>query len=456
MSYKYPLPEFWVEAELQDFCLKVADGTHDSPKQTECGKLLVTSKNIIGGTLNLSKSYYISDRDFHEVNRRSKVDVNDVLISMIGTVGEVCLIESEPDFAIKNVGLLKNNDPLKAKWLYFYLTSPQAQAQIKERMRGTTQQYLPLGELRKFPIIYPNSRAVMRKVVGMLGALQDKIQLNHQIIQTLEQMAQSIFRSWFVDFEPTKAKISACDADGSGNDALLAAIQAISGKNRAQLASLHTEQPEHYAELRAAAELFPAAMQVTELGEIPEGWGVKPIGEILDRLKPIKRYTKKQVASVGTVPVFEQGIDILMGFHNDVPGFIATPESPVFIFGDHTCITHLSCQDFDISQNVIPLKGRGRPTVWTFYALQGKQKFQEYRRHWSELIVKDVIYPPAALCEFFAETVIGFIRLKEQLVRESENLKEMRGVLLPKIFLGELSLGGEETDLADAIEEVNV
>jgi type I restriction enzyme S subunit len=170
MSYKYSFPDGWAEGELQEFCIKVADGTHDSPKKSDDGKLLVTSKNIIGGILDLSKSYRISEGDFNEVNRRSKVDINDVLLSMIGTVGEACLIEQEPDFAIKNVGLLKNDDPLRAKWLYFYLTSPQAQAQIKERLRGTTQQYLPLGEIRKFPIIFPESRALMQSIVEILGA----------------------------------------------------------------------------------------------------------------------------------------------------------------------------------------------------------------------------------------------------------------------------------------------
>ena len=85
----------------EDYCLKVADGTHDSPKEVEFGKKLVTSKNIIGGTLNLDKSYNISLEDYNEVNKRSKVDKWDILLSMIGTVGEVALIKSEPDFAIK-------------------------------------------------------------------------------------------------------------------------------------------------------------------------------------------------------------------------------------------------------------------------------------------------------------------------------------------------------------------
>ena len=282
MSYKFSIPDGWVEAELDEFCTKVADGTHDSPKRTESGKLLVTSKNIIGGILDLSTSYRISEDNFNEINRRSKVDLNDVLLSMIGTVGEVCLIEQEPDFAIKNVGLLKNEDYLRARWLYFYLTSPQAQAQIKERLRGTTQQYLPLGEIRKFPIILPQDRSVMQSIVEILGALHDKIRLNHKINQTLEQMAQAIFKSWFVDFEPVKTKITVLEAGGSAEDALLAAMQAISGKNEALLNQLQTEQPEQYAELRATAELFPSAMQESALGEIPEGWEVLSLSEMVE------------------------------------------------------------------------------------------------------------------------------------------------------------------------------
>src|SRR5690554_7695698 len=88
-------------------------------------------------------------------------------------------------------------------------------------------------------------------------------------------MAQAIFKSWFVDFEPVKAKIAALEAGGSEEDALLAAMQAISGKGEAALTRLQAEQPEQYAELRATAELFPSAMQDSELGEIPEGWDVK-------------------------------------------------------------------------------------------------------------------------------------------------------------------------------------
>jgi type I restriction enzyme S subunit len=277
-------------------------------------------------------------------------------------------------------------------------------------------------------------------------------------------MAQALFKSWFVDFHPVKAKIAALEAGGSEEDALLAAMQAIPGSAlfdadasaasaEERLSRLQAEQPEQYPELRATAELFPSAMQDSELGEIPEGWDVQQIGEILDRLKPKKRYTKKQVVPTGQTPVFEQGSDILLGFHNDSPGFIATSEDPAFIFGDHTCIIHLSCQNFDVSQNVIPLKGKSRSTMWTYYALQGKQTFQEYRRHWAELVVKPVIYPPNALCKQFSEAINSSIRLKEQLDQEAKRLSEIRDLLLPKLLSGQLSVSGTANCVPE-VEEV--
>src|ERR1039458_8817096 len=86
----------------------VRDGTHDSPKPVTKGRNLVTSRHIIGGRLDLSSAYLIAEADFDAINRRSKVDRWDVLVSMIGTVGEPCLVKEEPDFAIKNIGLFKS------------------------------------------------------------------------------------------------------------------------------------------------------------------------------------------------------------------------------------------------------------------------------------------------------------------------------------------------------------
>lgn len=199
------IPYNWQEVKLGDVC-DVRDGTHDSPKQAENGKYLITSKHIKGGKIDLSSAYKISIKDFDAVNQRSKVDQWDILISMIGTVGEICLVSKEPDFAIKNVGLIKTHSKDLAKYLYYYLKSPKAQSDISSRLRGTTQQYLSLAEIRNFPVVLP-PLDVQKKIAGVLGALDDKIELNNKINQNLEAQAQALFKSWFIDFEPFGGKM---------------------------------------------------------------------------------------------------------------------------------------------------------------------------------------------------------------------------------------------------------
>lgn len=115
------------------------------------------------------------------------------------------------------------------------------------------------------------------KCSKLIFTLNKKIDNNKHINQTLEQMAQALFKSWFVDFEPVKAKIAVLEAGGSLEDAALAAMTAISGKDADALAVFELESPEKYAELKATAELFPSAMQDSELGEIPEGWDINNI-----------------------------------------------------------------------------------------------------------------------------------------------------------------------------------
>lgn len=121
-----------------------------------------------------------------------------------------------------------------------------------------------------------------KEIAKVLRSLDNKIHINTQTNQTLESIAQAIFKSWFVDFEPVKAKMAALAEGGTREQAELAAMGAISGKGEAELAQLQQQNPEHYQQLAETAALFPSAMVESELGEIPEGWEVSEIGNEVD------------------------------------------------------------------------------------------------------------------------------------------------------------------------------
>lgn len=183
-----------------EYCKKVFDGTHDSPKPVENGRLLITSKHIANRSLDISSAYLISEEDFENVNKRSQVHQWDILFSMIGTVGNVYIETSEKiDYAIKNMGVFSCQNKEKAYWLYYYLQSPLVQAKIDALMAGAVQKFVPLGFLRDLDI--PEYTENSKKVVQVLSALDDKIALNKKMNQKLEAMAKRLYDYWFVQFD---------------------------------------------------------------------------------------------------------------------------------------------------------------------------------------------------------------------------------------------------------------
>jgi len=199
--------EEWKNIKACDYCYNVTDGTHDSPKQKESGKYLITSRHIKNNRIDFESAYKISEDDYNKIISRSKVNQWDIIISMIGAYCGYCCIESskQTDYAIKNVGLLKVGNELRCKWLYYYLTSPYGKQQLSMLRSGSSQPYISLGALRNLEIPIPN-REVMSSIVSILSALDAKIELNRRINDNLEHQAQALFKSWFVDFEPFKGE----------------------------------------------------------------------------------------------------------------------------------------------------------------------------------------------------------------------------------------------------------
>ena len=186
--------------KAEDYCRRVFDGTHDSPKPCKNGFKLLTSKNILSGELDKEDAYFISEEDYNAINQRSKVQQFDVLFSMIGSVGNVCLIkDSEIDFAIKNMGVFSCEDESKAYYLYYYLQSPYAKKIIESYLNGAVQKFLGLERLRTFPVPeYSENKGLLVKV---LSHLDRKIVLNRAINRNLEALAKQIYDYWFVQFD---------------------------------------------------------------------------------------------------------------------------------------------------------------------------------------------------------------------------------------------------------------
>lgn len=152
------IPVGWEVKRLEDI-VECKDGTHDSPKEVREGNKLITSIHINKFNIDLNNAYNISEIDFIQVNKRSKVDYGDILVSMIGTVGNVNLVTYRTvNFAIKNLALIKTSNYLKfVSFLYLFLNSVDFKIYLESELNGSTQKYITLSFIRNIKIVYHES-----------------------------------------------------------------------------------------------------------------------------------------------------------------------------------------------------------------------------------------------------------------------------------------------------------
>ncbi|WP_252145264.1 restriction endonuclease subunit S [Yokenella regensburgei] len=227
------------------------------------------------------KVRFVSD-DTYKNWFRGHPNAGDIIFVCKGSPGRVAWVKEPVSFCIAQdmVAIRADQRVVDPMFLFSLLRSEQVINKINNMHVGTLIPHFKKGDFKNLYLSIPRDLKLQKAIGLFYFSLSEKIEKNKEINQTLEQMAQALFKSWFVDFEPVKAKMTELEAGGSQEDATLAAMTAISGKDADALAVFEREYPEQYAELKTTAELFPSAMQESELGEIPEGWYVSDLSEV--------------------------------------------------------------------------------------------------------------------------------------------------------------------------------
>ncbi|MFL7884959.1 restriction endonuclease subunit S [Proteus mirabilis] len=185
------IPEDWEVHSLSSIC-DVRDGTHDSPKYKDNGIPLVTSKNIVDDILDLSNVSLISPEDAFEIDKRSKVDKGDIIMSMIGTVGSAVLLLEEPKFCIKNVALFKPKK-VSGEFLVQLIRSKIFQDYLEDSMDGGIQKFVSLGTLRNMEISLP-PKEEQTAIASILSDMDDEIQALEQRLGKTRQIKQGMMQ----------------------------------------------------------------------------------------------------------------------------------------------------------------------------------------------------------------------------------------------------------------------
>lgn len=186
----------WEQRKL-DMITDVRDGTHDSPKYVEEGHPFITSKNIKEGYINYEDVQHVSNKDFEEINKRSKVDINDILMGMIGTVGNIAIVREKTNFAIKNVALIKDTGGVFYLYLYHCLQSNSVVYQLSGNLDGGTQKFIALNKIRNLSIPLPN-KDEQYKIGNHMECLDRLITLHQRKCDELKEMKKFMLQNMFV------------------------------------------------------------------------------------------------------------------------------------------------------------------------------------------------------------------------------------------------------------------
>lgn len=227
------------------------------------------------------------------------------------------------------------------------------------------------------------------KISSILSSYDELIENNNRRIKILEQMAENLYKEWFVRFR------------------------------------------------------FPGHEQAEFENGIPKGWEIRKIKDCIKRLPYNRLYKASELKSEGKVIVIDQSTAEYLGYHDNEPSHSASYDLPIILFGDHSCKFKLMCSNFSLGENVIPftvLHQEKDNTYFLYYAVHKLINTEEYKRHWNRLINMKILKPSQCLQNKFAELIIFMQKQKQNLFIQNQNLTKQRDMLLPRLMSGKLEV----------------
>lgn len=433
----------WIEKTIGEAPIHIGDGNYSSkyPKSSEfvpAGVPFISASDMNCGRIRSQNFRYISKQQ-HEELQKGHLCTGDVIIVTRGNgIGNVAFVDQ--DFHDANINaqlvlLRADEKELHNRFLYYLLSSKEFNDELIRYGSGSAQPQIPIGSLVKILIRYPGIEE-QRAIAHILGTLDDKIELNRRMNETLEAMARAFFRSWFVDFDPVRAK-----AEGR-----------------------ETGLPKHLA------NLFPDSFEDSELGKIPRGWGV---GEIQDCCAQIqnggtpKRNDPRYWVG-GNIPWLASG-EVRQPIVTATEGFITESgltessakwvpaySTVIALYGATAGQVSLVSSPLTTNQAVCAMVPKKDFAFFNYLSMRAATSDLESKavgsaqQNISKGIVQEtqVILPPTPVIERFAMLVGPLFDQWIANLCQSRTLDALRATLLPKLISGEVSVAGIEAESA--------
>ena len=426
---------------IKDLPLKILDGDRGKkyPKQNDFYNegfcLFLNTGNVTSNGFVFTNCSFIS-KERHNLLRKGTLQRGDIVLTTRGTVGNCAFYGSKTPFEVVRINsgmiILRAEEGLEAKYLYCFLRSNIFSKQIKALRTGSAQPQLPIRDIREIVIPKPSIEE-QKAIAHILGTLDEKIELNKKTNETLEGITKSIFKSWFIDFDPVRAK-----AEGRS-----------------------TGLPDEIS------DLFADSLEDSELGEIPYSWGEIPLSDLIISIKERqgeqnldefsattsgiehrdKKFQKVLAKSSNKNKVAIEG-DIVFGLSRKVLNFGRMPYS----IGGFSSVYEVfrSKDEGKIPTQIIEKYIRTKMSKFMDILKPAAREGQAIDRE--VLLQKRIPKFPSDLFHYFrsiTKSIDSMISLKS---KEIDLLEEIRDKLATKLISGELRI----PDAEKMIEEVSI
>lgn len=429
MTFKFP--DGWQLLSVEDSMKAIIDYRGKTPRKTPSGVPLITAKIVKDGRI-MPPTEFIAAEGYDSWMNRGLPEPGDVVMTTEAPLGEIAQLDSRKVALGQRLITLRGKpDVLNNTYLKFAMQAAFVQNQLNARSTGTTVLGISQRELRKVEIPLP-PLSEQRRIAHILSTLDDKIELNRQMNETLEATARAIFKSWFVDFDPVKAK-----------------------KDERKPSGMDTK----------TADLFPPAFQDSVLGKIPKGWKIGTLGEIAKNIRrsvkaseinfsdcfiglehmPRRNIALSQwetaVQIQSSKSRFQKG-EILFGKLN--PHFHKVGVAPI----DGICST-----------DILVIQPIDEKWFGVVLSLTSSDNFVSYtnacakgttlpRINWNDMSMYKIVLPQVEVAQKYTELIQPLINRIIENIHQSHMLSQTRDTLLPKLLSGEIRVG----DAAEVLE----
>lgn len=341
-----------------------------------------------------SRYTYVTEQGYSEKSyKKYKANIvpkGSTCIVTIGSIGKKMTQAHTDLFVNQAINAILPYKQYDKDYIY-YATKYAVLPQLKIYDSGTTsgRENISKSSFSNIRLYVEEDFSTQQKIASILSAYDRLIENNTHRICLLEQMAENLYKEWFVRFR------------------------------------------------------FPEHEKVEMVNGLPKGWKVERIKECVKRLHFGRTYKAKELSQDGEVIVIDQSTSDFLGFHNNAPDHHATFNSPIILFGDHSCKFCLMTRDFSLGENIIPFISKDTKQIDNYYLYFATHKLivtEEYKRHWGRLSSMKILIPTINIQQKFNKLIIKNEKMKKLLFIQNQHLTRQRDLLLPRLMSGKLEV----------------